>query len=184
MGNPQEHRRHQAIARYLAGDPIETICRELHCAKSWLYKWKARYQADDPGWATRRSTQPRLRPTKPRSRWHSASSRCTGPWCTAANGGVPQPSSRISNSKDSSRFPRCVRSIVSCNGRQRRTSNVTRGLPLSMALWYSSRGHEVMARRPVDRASSVQSQPQEGSVMSTVKRGWVVRWGTRPVAKV
>jgi len=28
MGTPQEHRRHQAIARYLAGDPIETICRE------------------------------------------------------------------------------------------------------------------------------------------------------------
>jgi len=62
MGNPQEHRRHQALARYLAGDPIETICRELHCAKSWLYKWKARYQADDPGWAIGRSTQPRRKP--------------------------------------------------------------------------------------------------------------------------
>ena len=62
MGTPQEHRRHQAIARYLAGDPIEAICRELHCAKSWLYKWTARYQADDPGWATGRSTQPRRQP--------------------------------------------------------------------------------------------------------------------------
>ena len=62
MGHAQEHRRHQAIARYLAGDPIEAICRDLHCAKSWLYKWKARYQADDPGWATRRSTQPRHTP--------------------------------------------------------------------------------------------------------------------------
>ena len=64
MGHAQEHRRHQAIARYLAGDNIEAICRDLHCAKSWLYKWKARYQANDPGWATRRSTQPRHTPNQ------------------------------------------------------------------------------------------------------------------------
>jgi hypothetical protein len=38
MGHSQEHRRHQAITRYLAGDKIEAICRDLHCAKSWLYK--------------------------------------------------------------------------------------------------------------------------------------------------
>ena len=62
MGHPQEHRRQQAIARYLAGDNIEAICRDLHCSKSWLYKWKARYQADNPGWATGRSTQPRHKP--------------------------------------------------------------------------------------------------------------------------
>jgi hypothetical protein len=62
MGNSQERRRHQAIARYLAGDKIEAICRDLHCAKSWLYKWKARYQANDPVWATGRSTQPKSRP--------------------------------------------------------------------------------------------------------------------------
>jgi len=62
MDDAQEHRRHQAIARYLAGDKIEAICRDLHCAKSWLYKWKARYQADDPAWATGRSTQPKSRP--------------------------------------------------------------------------------------------------------------------------
>ena len=64
MGHPQEHRRHQAVARYLAGDNIEAICRDLHCAKSWLYKWKARYQADDPGWATRPRTQPRHKPNQ------------------------------------------------------------------------------------------------------------------------
>ena len=62
MDDSQEYRRHQAIARYLAGDRIEAICRDLHCAKSWLYKWKARYQADDPAWATGRSTQPRRKP--------------------------------------------------------------------------------------------------------------------------
>jgi transposase-like protein len=62
MGDPQEHRRQQAITRYLAGDNIEAICHDLHCAKSWLYKWKTRYQANDPEWATRRSTQPRRKP--------------------------------------------------------------------------------------------------------------------------
>lgn len=64
MSHPQEYRRQQAIARYLAGDKIETICREMHCAKSWLYKWKARYQADNPGWATGLSTQPRHTPSQ------------------------------------------------------------------------------------------------------------------------
>lgn len=62
MTTPQEQRRHQAVARYLDGDPIETICHEMRCSKSWLYKWKNRYQPDDPGWASSRSTQPRHNP--------------------------------------------------------------------------------------------------------------------------
>ena len=64
MGHSQEHRRHQAIARSLAGDNIETICRDLHCAKSWLYTWRARYQADNPAWTTSRSTQPKRTPSQ------------------------------------------------------------------------------------------------------------------------
>jgi putative transposase len=62
MDHPQEQRRKQAVVRYLAGEKIEAICRDMHCAKSWLYKWKARYQADNPGWATGLSTQPRHKP--------------------------------------------------------------------------------------------------------------------------
>lgn len=62
MQHAQEQRRHLALVRYLAGDKIEEICRDLHCAKSWLYKWKARYQADNPGWATGQSTRPRRQP--------------------------------------------------------------------------------------------------------------------------
>ncbi len=65
MEHTQEHRRQQAVARYLAGEKIEAICRDLACSKSWLYKWKARYQADDPGWATRHSTHPRHKPSQP-----------------------------------------------------------------------------------------------------------------------
>jgi transposase-like protein len=62
MEHTLEHRRHLALARYLAGDKIEEICRDLHCAKSWLYKWKTRYQADNPAWTAGLSTQPRRKP--------------------------------------------------------------------------------------------------------------------------
>jgi len=57
-----EDRRHQAMVRYLAGDRIEDICRELGCSKSWLYKWRARYQATDPVWAQERTRRPRSNP--------------------------------------------------------------------------------------------------------------------------
>ncbi len=57
-----EDRRHQAIARYLKGDKIEVICRELGCSKSWLYKWRDRYQAGDPTWAQERTRRPRSNP--------------------------------------------------------------------------------------------------------------------------
>jgi len=64
MNHAQEQRRKQAVVRYLAGDKIAAICRDLHCSKSWLYKWKARYQADDPEWAKGLSTQPRHKPSQ------------------------------------------------------------------------------------------------------------------------
>lgn len=54
-----EERRHQAMARYLAGDKIEAICRELGCSKSWLYKWRNRYRANHPTWVQERSRRPR-----------------------------------------------------------------------------------------------------------------------------
>jgi transposase-like protein len=59
MISSNEQRRHQAVARYLAGDNIEDICQQLSCAKSWLYKWKTRYRADDPSWARERSRRPK-----------------------------------------------------------------------------------------------------------------------------
>jgi hypothetical protein len=52
------------VQRYLAGDPIEVICREMGCAKSWLYKWRDRYQADDPTWAQEVSRRPMTSPAK------------------------------------------------------------------------------------------------------------------------
>jgi Homeodomain-like domain len=59
MPQDDEQRRKQAIVRYLAGDKIADICRQMTCAKSWLYKWKVRYLADDPSWTRERSRRPR-----------------------------------------------------------------------------------------------------------------------------
>ena len=53
-----EHRRRQALERYIAGDKIDDICRQMSCSKSWLYKWKDRYRQDDPTWAQTRSRRP------------------------------------------------------------------------------------------------------------------------------
>ena len=64
MDHPQEQRRKQAVVRYLAGEKIEAIGHDMHCSKSWLYKWKARYQADDPGWAKGLSPHPRHKPSQ------------------------------------------------------------------------------------------------------------------------
>ena len=64
MTKEQVQRRQRAIARYLAGDPIEDICRELACSKSWLYKWRERYLATDPSWSEELSRSPRTTPTK------------------------------------------------------------------------------------------------------------------------
>jgi uncharacterized protein YjcR len=64
MAKAHEQRRQQAIDRYLAGDPLEAICRELACSKSWLYKWRDRYLATDPSWSAARSRRPSTTPTK------------------------------------------------------------------------------------------------------------------------
>jgi transposase-like protein len=59
-----EHRRQLAVARYLDGDPIEVICQEMGCAKSWLYKWKQRYRAAEATWSQERSRRPKTTPSK------------------------------------------------------------------------------------------------------------------------
>ena len=58
------HRRHQALDRYLADEKVEDICRQLACAKSWLYKWRKRDDAANPAWSRERSTRPTHSPTR------------------------------------------------------------------------------------------------------------------------
>src|SRR5260370_28509669 len=60
----EEQRRKQAIARYLADAKIEDLCKARGGSKSWLYKWRDRYQADDPHWAKERTSRPRNTPAK------------------------------------------------------------------------------------------------------------------------
>ena len=64
MSQQTEYRRHQAINKYLAEDKVEDICRQLTCAKSWLYKWRDRYDARNPTWAQERSKRPKSHPTQ------------------------------------------------------------------------------------------------------------------------
>ena len=59
MTQRHAQRRKQAIERYLAGDKIDDICRQMACSKSWLYKWKARYQPNAPSWASETSRRPK-----------------------------------------------------------------------------------------------------------------------------
>jgi transposase len=59
-----QRRRQEALERYVAGEPIEVICREMGCSKSWLYKWKNRYEGTEPEWVEERSRRPQSTPTK------------------------------------------------------------------------------------------------------------------------
>jgi hypothetical protein len=60
----RQQRRQEAMKRYLAGEPIEVICREMSCSKSWLYKWKKRHHFTEPDWVQEHSRRPRTSPTK------------------------------------------------------------------------------------------------------------------------
>jgi transposase-like protein len=64
MPHRKEQRRQQAVARYHADDKIEDICKAMGGSKSWLYKWRDRYQADDPNWAKELTRRPRTTPAK------------------------------------------------------------------------------------------------------------------------
>jgi len=43
---------------------MEVMCREMGCSKSWLYKWKNRYEGTEPEWVEERSRRPQSTPTK------------------------------------------------------------------------------------------------------------------------
>ena len=70
MGEPRtspatlQRRRQEGLERSLAGDPIEVICREMGCAKSWFYTWKHRYQVTEPEWFQEHARRPETSPTK------------------------------------------------------------------------------------------------------------------------
>lgn len=59
-----QQRRQEALERYLAGEPVAVICREMGCSKSWLYKWKKRHHFTEPDWVQEHSRRPERTPTK------------------------------------------------------------------------------------------------------------------------
>ena len=63
MPQRPEHRRHQALAKDLADDKVEDLCRQLACSKRWLSTWRSRYDATKATWAQERSTRPKSHPT-------------------------------------------------------------------------------------------------------------------------
>ena len=64
MPSALQRRRQEALKRYLAGDPSEVICREMGCAKSWVYTWKHRDQVTEPAWFQEHSRRSETTPTK------------------------------------------------------------------------------------------------------------------------
>src|SRR5438128_1543923 len=64
MAQRTAHRRRHALDKYLADDKVEDICQHLACSKSWLYKWRKRYDAANPAWVRERSTRPKHSPTR------------------------------------------------------------------------------------------------------------------------
>ena len=63
MAQHTEHRRHQALDPYRAEDKVEDLCRQLVCAKSWLYTWRNRSDAPKATWAQERPQKPKRHPT-------------------------------------------------------------------------------------------------------------------------
>ena len=63
MATAPAHRRPRAIDSALAGDPLEDICREWACAKSWPYPWRERDRATAPSWSAALRRRPRTTPT-------------------------------------------------------------------------------------------------------------------------
>jgi putative transposase len=54
----------KAVLRFYEGEEPEEICASLGCSRSWLYKWTARYDPNNPAWIDDRSRQPLSSPLR------------------------------------------------------------------------------------------------------------------------
>src|SRR4029450_743469 len=120
MAKAHEQRRQQAIDRYLAGDPLEPICREWACSKSWLYTWRDRYLATDPSWSAALSRRPSTTPTKTPQRIAQVVVALRQTLAQHGKDCGPRPSSRRSHSKGESLCLPSERSIGFSTARPRR----------------------------------------------------------------
>jgi putative transposase len=54
----EQHIRTEAVARFLSGESVGSICRHLKRSRRWLSKWRKRYDTANPHWAVSRSRAP------------------------------------------------------------------------------------------------------------------------------
>jgi len=58
----QATRRQEAVRRYLEGDSVTVICRDLKTSRKWFYKWYNRYQTGASDWYHDQSRAPKHQP--------------------------------------------------------------------------------------------------------------------------
>lgn len=58
MKDPEERLRRAAVRRVLAGAAGAEVAAELHRSERWVFKWLARYDPNDEGWARAESRAP------------------------------------------------------------------------------------------------------------------------------
>lgn len=54
----EEQLRREAVRRVLAGEPARAVAKDLHRTERWVFKWQARYDPGERGWAHERSRAP------------------------------------------------------------------------------------------------------------------------------
>ena len=62
MESKSKHERRIAVQRFFDGEEPAVICASIGRSRSWLYKWVARYAANDPAWCEESSRQPLTSP--------------------------------------------------------------------------------------------------------------------------
>jgi len=60
----KKQKRLKAVQRFYEGEDPDEICDSLGCSRSWLYKWAARFDPDDPVWMEDQSRQPLSSPLR------------------------------------------------------------------------------------------------------------------------
>ena len=60
----KKQKRLKAVQRFYEGEEPDEVCSSLGCSRSWLYKWAARFDPDDPTWVEDRSRQPLSSPLR------------------------------------------------------------------------------------------------------------------------
>jgi len=163
-----ESRRQLAVKRYLDGDPIERICREMGCSKSWLYSGRIAIRLPNlPGLrnslgAPRPPRPKRLRPSKRPSSSSVGHCRQKAPNRRALAGfGI------ISAITPSRRSRRCARSIAFSTARDRRAPSLQSRWATALPPWHRRTWSDDAATRTTPFRRSFSRGCSEGLRLSS-----------------